>query len=141
MRKQIILASSIIAGLSLSASVIAKEVVSTTRTTVSQSDCVVSEQEISIIGGAIGGTVGGTGGAVVGRMVGGRTGGWVGGLVGSAVGGAVGSKGRSTYDCSAIVDNNGTLTLVRSITHKEVKAGDTVLLHSLSDGGFHISKD
>lgn len=130
-----------IAGLSLSASVMAKEVISTTQTTVSQSDCVVSEQEISIVGGAIGGTVGGAGGAVVGRMVGGRTGGWVGGLVGSAVGGAVGSKGRSTYDCSAIVDNNGTPTLVRSITHKEVRVGDTVQLHSLSDGGFHISKD
>jgi phage tail tape-measure protein len=119
----------------------AKEISSTTDVTVSQTDCVTGEQEVSIIGGAVGGTVGGAGGAIVGNMVGGRTGGWIGGLVGSAVGGAVGSKGRTTYDCSVVVDNQGTPTLVRSITHEEVKKGDNVKLHALSDGTFHISSN
>lgn len=119
----------------------AEEITSTTDVVVSQSDCVTSEQEVSIIGGAVGGTVGGAGGAIVGNMVGGRTGGWIGGLVGSAVGGAVGSKGRTTYDCSVVVENDGTPTLVRSITHTKVEKGDKVKLHTLSDGTFHISSD
>lgn len=126
---------------SLSSVASAKEISSTTDVIVSQTDCVTSEQEVSIIGGAVGGTVGGAGGAIVGNMVGGRTGGWIGGLVGSAVGGAVGSKGRTTYDCSVVVKNDGTPTLVRSITHTKVEKGDKVKLHALSDGTFHISSD
>jgi len=131
--------SSTIALVSLTNEASASEISSTTDVIVSQTDCVVSEQEISIVGGAVGGTVGGVGGAVVGSMIGGRTGGWIGGLVGGAVGGSVGSKGRSTYDCSVVVDNGDTPTLVRSVTHKEVKKGDTVQLHTLTDGTFHIS--
>lgn len=134
-------ASALAISLAFSASsALAKEVVSTTDAMVSQSECVVSEQEISIVGGAVSGAVGGAGGAFVGRVVGGRTGGWVGGLVGSAVGGVVGSKGRSTYDCSVLVENKDGPRLVRSITHNEVKSGDSVQLHSLSDGTYHISK-
>lgn len=116
-----------------------EEIKSTTNVLVSQSDCVVSDQEISVVGGVVGGTVGGAGGALLGRMVGGRTGGWIGGLVGGAVGGTVGSKGKTTYDCSVVVDNNEKPTLVRSITNKEVKIGDTVELYSLDNGKFHIS--
>lgn len=119
--------------------IFANEIIKSIETVVSQTDCVTSEQEVSIIGGAVGGTVGGAGGAIVGNMVGGKTGGWIGGLIGSAVGGAVGSKGRTTYDCSMVVENQGTPTLVRSITHKEVKKGDKVKLHTLSNGKFHIS--
>lgn len=131
--------SSTIALIALTNEASANEISSTTDVIVSQTDCVVSDQEVSIVGGAVGGTVGGVGGAIVGNMVGGKTGGWIGGLIGSAVGGAVGSKGRTTYDCSVVVENQGNPTLVRSVTHKEVKKGNKIKLHTLSGDKFHIS--
>lgn len=134
-------AISLVALFSFTASsfVLSQEVESTTSAIVSDSDCVVTDQEVSIVGGAVGGTLGGAGGAVVGRMLGGRAGGWIGGLAGSAAGGAVGSKGDKTYECAVVVKSGGEQHLVRSVTKREIKKGESVRLHSLDNGEYHIS--
>ena len=102
--------------------------------TVQQANCVLVQQNESMVGGLVGGGVGAVAGGLVGSLFG-KTGKKLGALAGGVGGAAYGASGSKIYNCTLLVAMpDGSKQMVSKVSDQLINAGQTIGVVAMSDG-------